>query len=295
MNQRPYRAITFTFLSSFLWGSSFVAVKVGLRSIDPVWFTFWRTFLAGLVLTVVVRKAQLGFYFRNRLVWALAVLNTSAFLAQNYGMQITTASKAAFYVNFGFVAVALFSWIFLRERFTWLKISSLLLGAVGVTFLVTGGHLSRLKGGTLLGDGLVILAGWLWAGYFIVSKIVLHQKGVRVLPLTAVVLLGTGIVSLPAAALIAPREAALGTTGLVIVLYTAAFCTAVPQLLWARGLMDLTPTASAVVLLAEPIFGALFGFLLLGDRFTLGETVGAVLILLAIGLYSMAEAPGDDQ
>jgi len=295
MNERPYRAITFTFLSSFLWGSSFVAVKVGLRTIDPVWFTFWRTFLAGLVLTAIVRKSQLSFYFRSPLVWTLAVLNTAAFLAQNYGMRITTASKAAFYVNFGFVAVALLSWIFLRERFTWLKISSLLLGAVGVTFLVTGGHLERLRGGTLLGDGLVILAGWLWAGYFIVSKIVLHREGVRVLPLTATVLLFTGVVSLPAAGLIAPGEAALDLSDLAIVVYTAAFCTALPQLLWARGLMELTPTASAVVLLAEPIFGAFFGFLLLGDRFSTGESVGAVLILLAIALYSMADTSRDDQ
>ncbi len=295
MSDRPYRAITFTFLSSFLWGSSFVAVKVGLRSIDPVWFTFWRTFLAGLVLTIIVRKSQLSFYFRNPLVWTLAVLNTAAFLAQNYGMQITTASKAAFYVNFGFVAVALLSWILLRERFTRLKISSLLLGAVGVTFLVTGGHLERLKGGTFLGDGLVILAGWLWAGYFIVSKIVLHREGVRVLPLTATVLLFTGVVSLPAAGLVAPGKATLDLTGLAIVVYTATFCTALPQLLWARGLMDLTPTASAVVLLAEPIFGAFFGFLLLGDRFSAGESVGAVLILLAIALYSMADTSQNDQ
>jgi drug/metabolite transporter (DMT)-like permease len=289
------KAILLTAISSLLWGSSFVAVKVGLRYMDPVGFAFWRTLGAGILLTLLVSRDDLSWYVGNQRIWLLGVLNGAAFAAQNIGMLQTTASKAAFYVNLGFAGVALLSWLFLGENFGRGKILSLFLAAVGVAGLATGFRRSALSGGSLFGDALVIAAGLLWAGYFVMTKRLLHEPGVKTVPLTGSVLLATGLLLLPVTAVFgrwSVREPLLAST---VLAYTIVFCSAIPLVLWARGLKDLTPTASAVILLAEPVFGALFGFALLGERFSAGEGLGAILILLAIALYSRSEARTNDR
>lgn len=284
------RAVFLTLGSSLLWGSSFVAVKVGLEHIDPVWFAFWRTLGAGLLLVAFSLNRGLLWYLRRGRIWALGLLNGAAFVLQNVGMQHTTASKAAFYVNLGFIGVAILSWLFLHESFGALQISSIILGLVGVTALATGFQPEAFHGGTILGDALVILAGLLWACYFVITKVLLHDPNVRIVPLTAVVLLVTGVLLLPISFALGDPTLGNARAAILILLYTTIFCSAIPLLMWTRGLRDLTPTASAVILLAEPVFGAAFGFALLGERFTSVEAFGAILILCAIALYSRAEA-----
>ncbi len=294
-NEVRIKAVLYTLGSSFLWGSSFAAVKVGLRHLDPLWFALWRTLGAGVLLGLLTLNSGLLDHLRNRKVWLLAVLNACAFSLQNIGMLQTTASKAAFYVNLGFVGVALLSWLVLHERFGPKKIVSIALGVAGVTGLATQYHLEALRGGTLLGDFLVVSSGLLWACYFVITKLLLQQPSVRIVPLTSVVLTLTGLFLLPVSTLFG--DPGLGNLGisLPVLLYTAIFCSAIPLLLWTHGLRQLTPTASAVILLAEPVIGALLGFGLLGERFSDLETLGALLILAAIALYSHAEMNPDDR
>ncbi|MDZ7372643.1 MAG: DMT family transporter [candidate division KSB1 bacterium] len=289
------RAILLTLVSSFLWGSSFVAVKVGLRYVDPIWFAFWRTLGAGTLLILLAGGQGRSWYFAQPRIWLLGGLNAAAFVAQNVGMLGTTASKAAFYVNLGFVGVAFLSWAVLGESFGSTKVLSISLGVVGVTGLATGFRAAALRGGSLWGDALVIAAGLLWAGYFVMTKLLLEHPQVRVVPLTGSVLALTGIFLLPLCLVHGHSHVDGPWQGLAVLTYTTVFCSAIPLVLWAKGLRHLTPTASAVILLAEPVIGAVFGFVLLGERFSPVEAGGALLILVAIGLYSKAEVGPDDR
>lgn len=61
-----------TLLASLPWGSSFVAVKLGLTNFDPLWFVQWRMFVASVILLAVsIFNGPIRTYFRNKSVFYL--------------------------------------------------------------------------------------------------------------------------------------------------------------------------------------------------------------------------------
>jgi drug/metabolite transporter (DMT)-like permease len=65
-------------------------------------------------------------------------------------------------------------------------------------------------------------------------------------------------------------------------LITAGLATALAFWIQTRVQQYLSPSRTALVLVLEPAFATLFGFLLAGDSFTRVQAVGAALILTAI-------------
>ena len=60
-------------------------------------------------------------------------------------------------------------------------------------------------------------------------------------------------------------------------------------MLWMH-LIKTTPVASLVItIFIQPVFGSLWGTIWLGERFDLKQTLGALLILAAIGAQSVLE------
>lgn len=72
-------------------------------------------------------------------------------------------------------------------------------------------------------------------------------------------------------------------------LYLGPLGTAFSYMLWMH-LIKTTPVASLVItLFVQPVFGSLWGTIWLGESFDLKQTIGALLILGAIGAQSVLE------
>jgi len=136
------------------------------------------------------------------------------------------------------------------------------------------------------GDLIVLMTSLSWAVYGVMMKGLLRDADIQALPLTAAIFILSGVIIAVPAALLAPFPLRLGMEGLLLLLYIILFCTALPNVLWVFGLRKMTVTASAAILLVEPIAALWLGVLILKDRFTLVEGVGAFGILLAIGLIA---------
>jgi drug/metabolite transporter (DMT)-like permease len=87
------RAVILTGLAGVLWGTSFPAIKIGLRYVDAYQFVFLRFFLASLIMFfVLLIKGNLGFEFaKRRTIWFLGIANGVAYLFQYVGMNSTSA------------------------------------------------------------------------------------------------------------------------------------------------------------------------------------------------------------
>lgn len=48
---------------------------------------------------------------------------------------------------------------------------------------------------------------------------------------------------------------------------------------------------TALIFAMEPVFGAIFSFLLMGDWFTVQDTIGAALVLISVFLSSVQKKP----
>jgi drug/metabolite transporter (DMT)-like permease len=287
MKSRSY-AITVTVLASVIWGTSFPVIKVGLTYVDSYVFALFRLVIASIaVLAVAIpaKKFQPSL-FRNKVIWFLGISNAIGFILQYVGMNYTTASKTVLLVDSDVVIVALLSWLTFKERFSKGTKIAVVLGFLGAALLTTGGNLSELTGGELLGDLLVFFAGVVWAFFMIWNKS-LVSRGVDPIAMTASVMPTTALFLLPTAIIFGSTDVlGLAAVGWGAIIFTGVFCSATAYFLWTVGLKGLTVTISAIVLLLEVLFALLLSFVLLGESFSLVSGIGAAMILISIVLAS---------
>jgi drug/metabolite transporter (DMT)-like permease len=278
-------------LSGLLWGSSFVVVKLGLRAIDPYWFVFMRFALAsGIAIGYVAAIRRLAGFraaLRHPLVIWLGVTNAVGFVMQFKGQTLTTASKAALFVNSNTILVAVASWFVFRERLTRLKTAAIVSGMVGVIMVTTGGRLRLIPGAELTGDALIFGAAIIWTAFVLLNKKIVSEHIADVRVLTAAMVTVTALTALPLAAVFGKGGLPELSMDLWAVAYTALFCTVLPFLLWTWGLKHISATGSCVILLVEIVFALALATAVLGEHLSAGATLGAVLIVAAVILTSL--------
>ncbi len=283
-----YLSELYTLAASFFWGTSFVAVKAGLADLDPLWFLFVRIFVAALLLLpFFVRRIRWRDYLGSPAVWVVGFFCAMGYVLQYVGMVDTTASAAAFLINLGIVFVALFSRIWLKEPFDGAKIVGIILAIAGALLLNGGFQVGELSRKTLQGNLLVLVGGIFWAAYTIGNKIIVSKSGIRVVPLTALVLFVAALWILPLALLWGKPPALISPKNVMLIGYMIFFCTALPFVLWTQGLRGVPPTVSAAILLMEPVFAAILAYVLLHERLRPIEVWGSVTIFIAIALISV--------
>ncbi len=289
-------AVAATVLSGLLWGSSFVVVKLGLRTIDPYWFVFMRFAAASLIAVGYVaatgRLAGLSAALRHPLVIWLGVTNAVGFMLQFKGQTLTTASKAALFVNSSTILVAIASWFVFRERLSRMKTAAIVLGMIGVIMVTTGGRFRLMLGAELAGDALIFGAAIIWTAFILLNKRIVagHIADVRVL--TAAMVTVTALTALPLAVVFGRGGLPEFSGDLLVVGYTALFCTVLPFLLWTWGLKRISATGSCVILLVEIVFALALATAVLGERLSQGAALGAVLVVAAVAMMSLERGDG---
>ena len=281
------KAVLITILAGFLWGTSFPAIKIGLQYMDPYTFVFLRFLTASLVmLAVLLFKNGLGFKFsKKRLVLFLGVANGLAYLMEYVGMVFTTASKSSLLINLSAVWVALLCPVVLRERLGAKKTIGVTVSLLGVFLTTTNLNFASLSQGTLVGDLLVVGAGVAWAVFMVYNKPLANSSKSLVQPMT-LLLVCTLLPLLPIAPFSAGVVFSLPLEAWLAILFTAVLCWVIPYYLWLKGLQQLSPVTSAIVLLTEIVVAVTISTLFLGEAFTAISGVGAILIVVAILLVS---------
>jgi len=284
-------ALALLVLSSILWGSSFVSVKIGLAYVDPYNFAFLRlVFGASVLLIVLLLRRRFRFaVLKQRSVWFLGILNGGGFLLQYVGLVFTTAAKTALLIDINVLIVAILSWWLFQEPFGKWKQLSVLVGVVGAVMITTNGDLSSLTSGQLLGDALVFLAGLVWAFFIVLHKQILLEKDQDVIELSTVVMLATALVLfLPAIILGRLPSSVIPVQGWALVAYTAIACTVLPYAMWIFALKAVTATVATVVGMFEIVATMILSSLFLGEVYNTTTLIGALLILVA--LFAVTES-----
>lgn len=282
----------FLILSSFLWGTSFVASKIGVGEVDPFLFALLRWLIAAPVLVFVAylfTDFDLSI-FKDKILWLIGLLNAVGLFLQNAGMTSTTATNAVLLVDINVVFVAILASLILKESITKFTIFGLLIGLLGVFIVSTGGDFSKMTDGSLTGNLLVLAAGIVWAFYIVYQKMAVN-KHPDVLMMTSSVVVTTLIISLPIA-LLFTESYALSANGLAAAMYVALICTGGAFMLYIAGLKGKGATDSSIILLLEIVFAMMFAYLILGEVPDILTAIGGILIVSAIVLVSIQESNG---
>lgn len=266
-------ALVALLLVTAVWGWTFVPVKEAVAEVGPFWFLALRFSLASLCALPLLRRGDPP--WREALL--LGVFLFGGYFFQTWGLRYTTAQKSGLITGLSVVLVPVVAH-FLGERISFRIGLGVVLAGLGVAFLALGGE-GRL-GGSLFGDMLTVVCSFSFAVY--IALLARYAKAAPLgplLPLQLLVVAGLSFVGAWAAGEVRwPLSGrvwqALAITGVL------ASAVAYYVLAWAER--RTSATKAAVVLAMEPVFAALFGWVLLGERLSLGQIFGAVFVLSGI-------------
>ena len=285
------KAVFFTILAGALWGTSFPIIKIGLETIDPFAFLFWRFLVSSITLVVVMlllRKLTLKIT-NKKMIFFLGIANGAGFLLQYVGMPYTTAAKAALFINLSAMWVALLSPKLLGENISPQKVAGVLFGLVGIVFVSTNLDFSTMSQGQLAADGLLVISGVTWALFMVYNKKLVMNSTSATFQSMTWVLIFTLLTIVPFSILSGPGFFALSGWAWAAIVWTAIVCWVLPYYLWLEGLKHLSASTSTVLLLSEVVVAVVASILVLQEPITVFSSIGALLIVIAIVLVSVKD------
>jgi len=291
LSAQKSKAVFYTLIAGALWGTSFPIIKIGLETIDPFTFVFWRFLVSSVTLfAVMLALRKLEFKMPNKkLLLFLGIANAAGYLLQYVGMPYTTAAKAALFINLSAIWVAIMSPRLLGEHFSSKKVLGVLFGLVGIIFVSTNLDFGSLSGGQLLADIVLLISGITWAIFMIYNKKLIMTSTSGTFQSMTWVLLFTFLSIVPFTFFAGPGFFELSSWGWLAILWTAIVCWVVPYYLWLEGLKHLSASVSTILLLSEIVMAIFLSIVILKEPITIFSTIGALLIVIAIALVSVQD------
>ena len=161
-----------TSIVALIWGTSFIAVKIGLESTSPIMLAFLRFLISSPLMAIILIMRKKIVKISKKDIPYLIILSltgvTLLYIIQFTGIDYTTAINSALLINTNVIFIAIFSVIFLKERMTAKKIAGILAGFTGAAIVITDGSFPvsiHAKG-----DFLILISAISWAIYTIVGK-----------------------------------------------------------------------------------------------------------------------------
>lgn len=278
--------IVYLFLTFFMWGSVYVAGKLGTAQMSPFLLAALRCAIAAPVLLLLARGhlhiridradykyfaaiGVLGFYLTIDLV--------------QLGIHLTGASTAALVNSFNPVAIMLLAALWLREKITPVKLLCLFLAMTG-TLIVAGGARGQRE---ILGILATLLATVTWGTAAVcIRRLTAKYPAILVTALSMTLSLPLHLPTGLAAALLQPPRIDLG--GVLTVLYLALIGSALSQITWAKALSQFPASTCSLFYPLQPIFSALLGAFILKERFTTSFFIGLLFVAADVALSTWA-------
>jgi len=293
MNNKSLRGSLLLLLGSVIWGAAFVAQRVGMDHMGPFTFGGIRMLLAWLVMVPVSvlferKKGNDGDvpFFASEQRRAGVMCGLLLFVAtslQQMGLVSTTAGKAGFITALYVVLVPVAAWLLFRKnpgRIIWMGVA-LAVVALWLLCMPAGG-------GFDLQTGDVLVLGCAVCFTFQILCVDHYAPRVSGVRLARDEFLVTGSLSM----LIAVFTETITWEGIreamIPILYAGVLSGAVGYTLQVLGQRDTDPTVASLLMCLEAVFAVLTGVIVLGEKMTVRETVGCVLMFTAVILAQLS-------
>lgn len=267
-------------------GAQQVAIKMVADDISPLAQVALRSFMAALLVTALawwqgVRTADMRAHLGPGMLVGLSFTAEFVFIA--WGLNHTLASHMSVFLYTApvFAALGLHLWV-PGEQLTRRQWSGVVLAFVGMVFAMAPDTNIDNAGDILRGDLLGLLAGLAWAATTLVIRRSSLSEAPAVQTLCYQLTVG-GLLLLPASMLLGDLGR-LQFTGVAVA--SLAFQTLVISfaalLLWFSLLRRYLASQLGIFSFLSPVFGVLFGALVLGEPLTINFLAGGVLLLIGL-------------
>lgn len=269
--------------ASFFWGTTFVAQMSGMDGLGPFSYAAARYFLGFLSLVIFLivtrktrakerRAGKLSRGFGVGLICGIFLFVASSM--QQISMLYTTAGKAAFITCLYIMFVPLGA-VFLGKKILRENWAGAVLALVGLYFLAINEAISINRG-----DVILFFSAFFWAAQILVVDKFANKVDVAELSTAQIFL--TMILSAVAMVIFENPTLEAMSNAAIPIIYGGVMSSGVAFTLQIYGQKYAEPSAAAILMSFESIFGAVSSWLILGEEMTGREIFGCILMLAGI-------------
>ena len=281
-------------LVALIWGSAFVAQNKAMADVGPLLFTGVRFLIGSLVVLplAVLEWRRLGRAGRPLVrldglhIAGLGLLMTLGAVMQQIGIQYTSVTNAGFLTAVYVPLVPVLAWLLLRQVAHW-SVWPAAAGCLVGAFLLSGAHELHIG----LGDLWVAASAIPWAVHVLMVGRWADRMGAPFVVASGQFAV-CGLLSLGAAFGAEPvRWAGIMAAAWPIV-YTGVVSVGIAFTAQVVAQRYAHAADAAIILSAETLFAAAFGYVLLGERLNTAGLIGCGLMLACILLVQLMPLVG---
>lgn len=259
-----------------VWGSSYLATKE-IAAPDTVFALLTVRFaLATVVLAAVLCRRLTGLTRAEGISGVVGgILLAAVCVAETYGVTMTSASNAGLIMALTIVATPMIQRHRVAPRFYF----AAALAVVGCALLTQSGGLTAPRAG----DIVIVIAALLRAVHVTVMARMSEKDEIDSARTTLVQLATVAGVALalcgPSGQSVVATTAAYGMADWAIIGYLVLACTVFAFLVQLRALNATSPARVSLLVGTEPLWAAIIGIAMAGDRVTGAGIAGAALVI----------------
>lgn len=288
MKRGQLRSSGLLLITAIIWGLAFVAQSVGMEHVQPFTFSCLRCILGGVVLIpciwIIEKISPSNKKETKKLITGGVLCGICLFAASNFqqvGIMYTTVGKAGFITACYIVIVPIIG-IFFKKKSNPLIWAAVVLALIGLYLLCITESFSVGKG-----DVLVFICAVLFSVHILVID---HYSPLASgMKMACIQFFVCGILS--GILMILFEEPTL--TGIMAarmpILYAGILSCGVAYTLQIVGQKDMNPTVAALILSLEAGISVIAGWLILGQKLTMRELAGCLIMFSAIVLAQLPE------
>ena len=288
MRKTTPKGIIFLLITAIIWGSSFVAQEIGMKSIDAFTFTGIRTTLGAVFLLPIVLILNKGLDLRKNTLVSGLVLGVVFSVAQNFqqfAFYYSTSGKIAFITAFYMFFVPLFS-VFLGKKIKLLTWLSILMGLVGLFFLcINPSDLTSIN----LGDLLALACAVFYAVQIMMIDRFL-EKDINDVQLSFMQFAVAAVISIAAMFIFEHPVMADIKAAAPSLLYSGIMSCGIAYTFQIVGQKHANPVVASLLMCMESVFAVIAAAVVLHQGMSLREGIGCAIMFAAIILSQLSES-----
>ena len=278
-------SIVCALVTTFIWGTAFIAQDTGMDNIGPLTFNAAR-FVVGfltilpLALFFERKKIKLEILSKSKLFMKyLVFMGVSLFLGtflQQTALQYTNIANAAFFTVFYVPIVPILLFFIYSKKVHWSIWPAIGLCVFGV-YLLSDFSNSEI----MLGDGLVILCSVFWALHIIFAGKFMEEFDIPMF-YAALQALFVALLSIIFSYIFEEINISKILMESSSILYAGALSGGIAFTLQMFAQKNIEEAPAAIIYSLEGVFAAIAGWVILNQFLSTNNMIGCLLILIAV-------------
>lgn len=272
-------------LAMIFWSFSFIWFKIANETFRPITIVFIRLVFSIILLSsyLAVKKKFVRIRKEDRKLFIMFAVFEPFFyfLGESFGLTYVSATVGSVIISTIPVVATIGAWIIFRERLKIINYAGIVLSFIGILIFVLN------KNGTLSfnikGLSLLALAVFSASGYNLTLSLLVRKYS----PVFIVTVQNTigAILFLPVF-LLTDLKTFISTpftfNSFIPIIELSVFASCGAFILFAYSVRNMGITKANVFTNFIPIFTAFFSFLLLGDKLTVMNTIGMIVVICGL-------------